>query len=243
MKKTIGIMGGIVLSLVTASLYAQQPTWDPQKNPTVDSITAPFRGKMIPARPALTSSDYFPVIGKYVSTTNADAPSVTIALDEQNKGMVWVDGLPQGRVKAMLRKSPSTYKIPAQKTADGKDVPEGTLMYTKETGTLNIVIGKAYNSEDPALVFAVPTEGVTTDETATATTTTPANSETTSTTPTNETTAPEATNTNPEEKVKIVKTKTKVPGKPSVKTKVKVPEEPKAWTYTGTKVDATTMNN
>lgn len=55
---------------------------------------------------------------------------------------MWIEGLPQGRVKAMLRKSPATYKIPAQKTEEGKEVAEGTLMFDKETNTLSICIGK-----------------------------------------------------------------------------------------------------
>jgi hypothetical protein len=231
MKKTIGIMGGIVFSLLSASVYAQDTTkpqtttpppqtttpppqtttWDPAKNPTVDALTAPYKGKLIPARPALTTADIFPVLGKYTSTTNPEAASLTISLDDQNKGLVWIDGLPQGRVKAMLRKSPSTYKIPAQKTADGKDVAEGTLIFDKVAGTLNICIGKPYNAEDPSTVFTVaPEETTTTDATT-----------------------PEVTK---------VKTKTKVAGQPTVKTKTKMPEQPKPWMYSGTKVDATVMN-
>ncbi len=65
----------------------------------------------------------------------------------------------------MLRKSPATYKIPAQKTADGKDVAEGTLIFDKEANTINIVIGKPFNVENPAAVFAAPAIG-TLDETS-----------------------------------------------------------------------------
>ena len=107
----------------------------------------------------MTTADIFPVIGQYESASNPEAAAVTITLDETNKGVVWIDGLPQGRVKAMLRKSPATYKIPAQKTADEKDVAEGTLIFDKELNTLSIVIGKTYNAEDPAAVFAVPSIG------------------------------------------------------------------------------------
>ncbi len=156
MKKTIKIMGVIALSLLAVSANAQQP-WDAKKNPTVDSIRSPYQGKYIAPRPALTTADIFPAIGKYESTTNADAASVTISLDEQNKGLVWIEGLPQGKIKAMLRKSPATYKIPAQKTEDGKDVAEGTLIFDKETNVLNIAIGKGYNAQNPAAVF-VPAE-------------------------------------------------------------------------------------
>jgi hypothetical protein len=157
MKKTIGIVGGIALSLLSVSVNAQQ-TWEAKKNPTVDSITSQYAGKYIAARPVLTNADIFPVIGKYESATNTDAVSVTVALDGQNKGLVWIEGLPQGKINAMLRKSPATYKIPAQKTEDGKEVGEGTLIFDKETGTLSICIGKLYNAEDPAVAFTAPAE-------------------------------------------------------------------------------------
>ncbi len=156
MKKTIIAMGGFVLTFLSISASAQQ-TWDAKKNPTVDSIAALYRDKIVTAPAPPTREDVFPVIGKYESATNADAAHITIALDEQNKGIAWIDGLSQGRVKAMLRKSPATYKIPAQKTAEGNDVAEGTLIFDKGTNTLSICLGKAYNAENPASAF-VPTE-------------------------------------------------------------------------------------
>lgn len=172
MKKSIMIMGVAALSLVTVSLNAQetpvqpqQPTptaektWDASKNPTVDSIRSKYAAQYIAPKAAMTSADIFPVIGQYESTSNPEAANVTVTLDESNKGIVWVDGLPQGRVKAMLRKSPGTYKIPSQETADGKKVAEGTLIFDKETNTLSIAIGKEYNAADPAAVFAVPAIG------------------------------------------------------------------------------------
>ena len=162
-------MAGIFLSLISAAAFAQEPqtqpqtqpqsqvqtnTWDAKKNPTVDSILAKYSDKYVAPRPALTTNDIFPVIGQYESTTNTEAASVSIVIDEANKGLIWVSGLPQGRIKAMLRKSPSIYKIPAQKTEEGKEIAEGTLVFDKETNTLNIIIGKPYNAEDPASVFA-----------------------------------------------------------------------------------------
>jgi len=169
MKKTIGIMGAIALCVSAVSVNAQtepQPTqpvqtktWDAKNNPTVDSILSKYTGKFVATRPAPTTADIFPVIGKYESSTNMDASSVTITLDADNKGIVWIEGLPQGRVKAMLRKSPGTYKIPVQKTEDGKDIAEGTLIFDKETNTLSIVIGKPYNDADPSLAFAAPAIG------------------------------------------------------------------------------------
>ncbi|HEX6191808.1 MAG TPA: hypothetical protein VFZ42_05560 [Chitinophagaceae bacterium] len=186
MKKTIGIVGSFALSMMFLSATAQEPTqptttpptttpsttWDYKKNPTVDSINAKYKDKMIPARTPMTVEQIYPVLGQYETTVNTtDAPSVKVTLDEQNKGIVWIEGLPQGKVKAMLRKSPSTYKIPAQKTEDGKDVPEGTLVYDKDANTMNINIGTPYNTEDPLSVFstAATEQAVVVDEVKTKT--------------------------------------------------------------------------
>lgn len=164
MKKTIVIMSGIALCLLTVSAKAQtvpqtSPAWEAKKNATVDSITSKYTDKYVAAKPAPTTEDIFPALGKFESTTNTDAANVLITLDELNKGVIWISGIPQGRIKAMLRKSPATYKIPAQKTEEGKDVAEGTLIFDKETNILSINIGKMYNVEDPAFVFAAPAIG------------------------------------------------------------------------------------
>jgi hypothetical protein len=177
MKKTILTMAGSALSLLFVAANAQTvdstqvppptttttttttvSTWDYKKNPTVDSINAKYKDKMIAARPAMTTEQVFPVLGQYTSTTNTDAPNVSISLDTDNKGLVWIEGLPQGKVKAYLRQSPAVYKIPAQKLEDGKEVKEGTLVFDKDANTLNIVIGKPYNAADPLAVFAPATE-------------------------------------------------------------------------------------
>ena len=168
------MVAGFVLLLLTTAVNAQttppvtdpqtQPkVWESKNNPTVDSIAQKYSSKLVPARAALTTADIYPAIGQYESTVNTDASNVTITLDETNKGIVWINGLPQGRVKAMLRKSPSTYKIPAQKTEEGKEVAEGTLIYDKDANTLNIVIGKPFNVEDPASVFASTDDAVVTE--------------------------------------------------------------------------------
>jgi len=210
MKRTILLMGGIVLSGLTMGLTAQETTpaaktgnseektlpadttiadpWDPKNNPTVAAISVKYEDKIIQKKSALTKEDIFPVLGTYESTTNADAVNVAVVQDPGNKGMVWIEGLPQGRVKALLRKSPATYKIPAQKTADDKEVEEGTLIFDTETGTLSICIGKPFNAENPAAAFAGPES------------------------------------MNEQEKTKTVKSK----------------KTEKAWVYTGTKVETET---
>lgn len=174
MKRTFGIAGVIALCLIASVSNAQTPqtntqpavtpaptvvqTWDAKKNPTVLAITSKYEGKYLTAHPASTEADVFPVVGKYESTNATDVVSVNISLDAENKGVVWIEGLPQGKIKAMLRRSPATYKIPAQKTEDGKEVAEGTLIFDKEMNTLSISIGKPFNAEDPAAAFAAPVE-------------------------------------------------------------------------------------
>jgi hypothetical protein len=96
---------------------------------------------------------YLPVLGSYQPTGSSKA-QLNITVDESNIGIVWIEGLSQGRVKAILKKSPSTYKIPAQKTAEGKSVPEGTLYFNPETKELSIHLGKAFNDADPAAIFS-----------------------------------------------------------------------------------------
>lgn len=166
MKKTIVIMAGVAFCLFSASVSAQQ-TWDAKKNPTVDSINAKYADKLITTqRPAVTIDQVFPVIGQYQSSVNIDVASVTVNPDEQSKGIIWVTGLPQGKLKAMLKKSPATYRIPTQTSEDGKVIPEGTLIYDKETNTLQISIGKPFNEADPASVFLPQTVEVVDAETA-----------------------------------------------------------------------------
>jgi len=132
--------------------------------------------KMQPMPEALTTEKIFPVIGKYQLTDKDGASStVTVSLDPSNKGLIWVEGLPQGKIKATLRKSPATYKIPVQplegemtapeveakdaKTAKNakavkvKELPEGVLIYDKDANVLNVCIGCTYNNDDPAMAF------------------------------------------------------------------------------------------
>lgn len=165
MKKTAGIVGGILLSV---SMLAQQTqdttvpqqtpvakTWEAKNNPTVDSITSKYKDKAVVSKPAPGIHEIFPAIGNYEPGVG-DARMVTITLDEQNKGIAWIDGLPQGRIKALLRKSPSTYKIPAQKTVGEIDVAEGTMIFDKDENKLNIVIGKPFDDANPMSSFTEP---------------------------------------------------------------------------------------
>lgn len=142
MKNTIFLF--IAALFVTASVSAQS---------TVDSIRAKYQLQPMPE--PLTLEKTFPVIGSYnLNTTDGSAQPVTITLDSANKGMIWISGLPEGTVKAYLKKSPGTYRILSQKTEDGKQIPEGTLLFDPSTNTLNIALGKAYDDADPTAIFA-----------------------------------------------------------------------------------------
>jgi hypothetical protein len=153
MKKTF-FLAGIASLLLTFAVRAQEPQ-EPKKtgNPTVDSILSKYTLAPMPTQ--VKTEQIFPVIGVYQSSSNVDQ-KITITLDETNKGFVWIDGLPQGRIKGVLKRSPATYKIPAQKTADGKDVMEGTLIYDKDSKVVNIMLGRSFNDADPGLVFTTP---------------------------------------------------------------------------------------
>ena len=120
---------------------------------TVDSIAAKY--KLLPMPEPLTVDKTFPVLGTYQLTNAADSTAtVSITLDSVNKGMVWVEGLPVGRVKAFLRKSPATYRIIAQKSESGRQVPEGTLILDQSTNTLNVALGAPFNETTPDAIFA-----------------------------------------------------------------------------------------
>ncbi|MGV3658101.1 MAG: hypothetical protein ACO1NX_09105 [Chitinophagaceae bacterium] len=140
---------------------------------TVDSIAAKY--KLLPMPAPLTIEKTFPVLGTYTlagtgqeaaaTTVSADAvatdaaiavaaPSLTVTLDSVNKGMIWIEGLPEGKIKAYLQKSPATYRVLAQKSESGKSVPEGTLILDTTTQTLNIALGAPFNATTPEAIFA-----------------------------------------------------------------------------------------
>jgi hypothetical protein len=162
MKKTSLIIG-VLFFLFTAAGHSQTDTTKLVQTVKTDQWNnySPEKYKMLPMPAALTIEKTFPVIGKY-SLTDKDgaASNATIALDEANKGIVWVEGLPQGKFKAFLRKVPGIYMIPAQKSADEKDIAQGVLIFDKTSNTLDVCIGCTYNVEDPASAFTTPAEPV-----------------------------------------------------------------------------------
>jgi hypothetical protein len=200
MKKA-AIIAGAVFFLFTAVANAQtdtvpvQPAQPVQTEQPAQPVKKdqwnnpdPEKYKLQPMPEALSTEKIFPVIGKYnLTDKDGAATEVTIALDPSNKGIVWVEGLPQGKIKAFLRKSPGVYKIPTQNLevveaaveveADAevkdakaakiakakapekaKQLPEGVMIFDKDNNTLNVCIGCAYNNDDPAVAFAAPVE-------------------------------------------------------------------------------------
>lgn len=215
---------------LSASVHAQS---------TVDSIEAKYT--LLPMPGQLTIEQTFPAIGTYqlnnsTNTTAATtgnnvstAGNLTITLDSANKGIIWIEGLPEGRIKAYLKQSPATYRILSQKTASGEQVPEGTLVYDSTTHIINIALGTPYNEADPTGIFASNPANTTANADMSVNTTADANMQ--------------ANDNN------VTKEKTKVESN-TVKHKTKTTNgkaKSKVTYYTGTKVmmnsDMNNMNN
>lgn len=173
MKNTI--LSGIALLTITASASAQTDTARQQaKSDTAVKATGTIAAGTtasnhvtldtnLPEHLKGTTSStiqpkhYLPVLGTYA---NADGSvNLNVVVDETNMGIVWIEGLPQGRVKGLLKKGPATYKIPAQKTAQGKAVAEGTLVYDKDTKQLSLCTGCTYNESEPTAAFTGKAKG------------------------------------------------------------------------------------
>lgn len=150
-------MAGLLLP-ATAITLAAQTSWNAKNNPVVASINAQYADKYIAPRPALTQAELYPETGSFQLTENTAAAPVTVTVDAQNKGMVWVKGLPEGTFRALLRKTPAVYKIQAQKNEEGLAVAEGTLVYDAENSTLRVCIGKSFDETNPESAFAAEPE-------------------------------------------------------------------------------------
>jgi hypothetical protein len=101
----------------------------------------------------LTPAHAFPALGSYKGSGTSTG-DVTISIDSANKGIIWVEGLPQGRFKALMKKAPATYKVPAQTSGSGKAVAEGTLSLNPDTNELTIVLGRSFNDANPGVIQA-----------------------------------------------------------------------------------------
>ena len=162
MKNAFFLAGAFFLATITSAQTtpATQPVTPVQDTATVTYsdtsigkayVTNPERFRGLTSE-TLTSSHVFPALGAYTASGNS-TESITISLDETNKGIVWVDGLPQGRFKALMKKSPAVYKVPAQKSESGQSIAEGTLYLNPETNELTIQLGRSFNDADPTSSF------------------------------------------------------------------------------------------
>ena len=176
MKKHI-ILTALLFASLTAAVTAQDNNSQQdsaQSAPPTTPVNTdkwnnpdPTRYQLLPMPEALTIEKTFPAIGSYQLTDkDGNTINVTATLDEANKGLLLVNGLPEGTVKAYLRKSPAVYKIPVQTTEEGKNVKEGVLIYDSETNLMNICLGCTYNTEDPATAFLPAQEEPTPEEDA-----------------------------------------------------------------------------
>ena len=95
---------------------------------------------------------YIPVLGEFTSTASASEKKITITADEKNVGKVWIEGLAPVKVYALLKASPSTYKIPAQKQAQ-----EGTLLYDETTKQVTACLGCGYKDKNPSAALGSKT--------------------------------------------------------------------------------------
>jgi hypothetical protein len=146
-EKTFPVLGNYQLSSADASMamannasVATNSTTS-SANTTTSTTTTPATTETAPATT--------------VGTETASAGSLVVTLDPENKGVIWVEGLPQGKFKAYLKKPPASYRILSQKTETGNEISEGTLLYDPSTQTLNIALGKEYDDADPAAIFAL----------------------------------------------------------------------------------------
>lgn len=157
------------IALLFGAVANAQVETPAKPHPVTDTTTATISlidtsiGKAYVSRPerlvglttqTLTSAHIFPALGTYKGSGKSTA-DVTVTLDESNKGIVWVEGLPQGRFKAIMKKSPATYKIPAQKSETGKAIAEGTLHLNPETNELIILVGRSFNDANPTAFLTI----------------------------------------------------------------------------------------
>ncbi len=123
---------------------------------------------LLPMPVELTENDVFPILGNYeVINEKGESSNISISNDVENKGVIWIRGLVEGKFYAYLKESPATYKIfpqklssdesldsmTASKKSSGKSIEEGTIIFDKELNKIYLNIGNKYNEKDPSLVF------------------------------------------------------------------------------------------
>lgn len=174
MKKNFFLVVVLSLSIATTSFAQTSAT------PEVPKNYKPQPKELAPMPGELTDEMIFPVLGKYeYENKDGEIASVTVTRDAENKGVVWINGMPQGKFKADLKQSPCTYKIPVQKTLQndvdgvvattetteaeatekpaprysGKSLKEGTVIFDSASRKLYVNLGAKFDEENPAAIF------------------------------------------------------------------------------------------
>jgi len=167
----------VFLGLSLALLVAIGANAQVSTTPEVPRNYKPEPQPLLPMPEPLTEEMVFPVLGKdELTNKNGDVSDITVSGDMENKGIVWVNGMKQGKFKAYLRESPATYKIPSQATLkndeeesnssvdatienkttahkSGKSISGGTMIFDKDANKMYINLGKKYNETEPAKAF------------------------------------------------------------------------------------------
>ncbi|WP_346238878.1 hypothetical protein ABDK00_005520 [Niabella insulamsoli] len=173
MKRNFLLTLAVSVSFTTASLAQVSTTPETPRN------YKPQPKELAPMPGELTDEMIFPVLGQYEFTDKeGNVTPVTITRDSENKGVVWVNGMPDGKFKADLRVSPATYKIPSQKTLQndiasveastettrgvaaseqnrysGKSLNGGTLLFDSASNKLYVNVGGKFDEENPTAIF------------------------------------------------------------------------------------------
>jgi hypothetical protein len=157
MKKKISL-AALFLLFSAVTVFAQVNT-----TPEVPRNYKPKAKELLPMPDSLTELNTFPALGSYVVySIKGDSVNITVSKDADSKGIVWIEGLPQGKIKGYLKQSPATYRLIFQNfektnTLGNKQIAiplrEGTLIYNKEGNKICINIGKKFNEENPKSVF------------------------------------------------------------------------------------------
>lgn len=201
MKRNV-IYATAVALLMNAVAFAQETPPVKEENPTVTQTRTvevpqnyrPKSAELLPMPTALSNEAIFPAIGAYeLKDKNGNTTQVTVTQDQENKGIVWIEGLPQGKIKAFLKQSPAIYKIPAQEPVKDmvaeeveevaaeapkakkqkaapapktNQLPEGTLYYDRDNNIMQIQLGTKFNEAEPLQVFNTTTDEATTADVA-----------------------------------------------------------------------------
>lgn len=162
-KFILALLGSTVISFAA---FSQQDSTKPVEEKPVTEQAKPATDTAQPAivdhaetnLPKPNAGRHFiPVIGTYQASGDSTAvKNISITVDEQNPGKIWIEGLEPVKIYALLKAIPGTYKIPAQKV-DDKKVAEGTLLYDDNNKQVNVCVGCGYSDASPSVATAEST--------------------------------------------------------------------------------------